>query len=68
LRADFQKDDTPIPIGDTIPSPVMTTRDPIDLSHSKVLTYQNFRQSGEGVNLGKYRLLRPYRMDEMPIA
>jgi hypothetical protein len=48
LRADFQKAGTPIPMGDTIPSPVMTTRDAIYLSESKVLTYQNFEQIGRG--------------------
>jgi predicted lipoprotein with Yx(FWY)xxD motif len=55
--AAFQKEETPIPIGVTMPSPVMTTRDAIDLSDSKGLTYQNFDQIGRGVSLGKYRVL-----------
>jgi len=38
LRAAFQKEETPTPIGDTIPIPVMTTRDAIDFSNSKGIT------------------------------
>src|SRR5690606_10199652 len=49
LSADFQKEDTPIPMGDTIPNPVITTRDAIMFSKiQRVLTYQNFREIGRG--------------------